>query len=177
MKKKVGLKDLKNYIRDIPDFPKQGIMFKDITPLLKNPQAFKTAIDDLAKKYKSTKIDKIVAVESRGFIFATVLAYKLGVGFIPVRKRGKLPYKTRNVTYALEYGNDTLEMHEDALTKGEKVLIVDDLLATGGTVEAVTQLVKGYGAKVVGIALVVELQFLHGRDRLKNFPVHTIIQF
>ena len=141
MKKAANIKDLKSYIRDIPDFPKPGIIFKDITPLLKDPRAFKITIDMLVKKYKTTKIDKIVAVESRGFIFATTLAYKLGVGFVPVRKRGKLPFKTRRVTYALEYGTDTLEMHEDALVPGDKVLIIDDLLATGGTVEAVTKLI------------------------------------
>lgn len=167
---------LEKFIRDIPDFPKQGIIFKDITPLIGDPQAFKTVINLLAKKYKNKKIDKILCVESRGFIFASALGYKLGIGIVPVRKPGKLPYKTTKETYALEYGTDTLEMHVDAFKKGARVLIIDDLLATGGTVKACTNLVKKQGGKVIGIGLVIELGFLHGRDKLKGFDVFSILK-
>jgi adenine phosphoribosyltransferase len=169
--------DLKKTIRDIPDFPKKGIIFKDITTLLKKPEALKAAIDDLARKFAKEKVKYVVGIESRGFIFGTALAYKLGVGFIPVRKKGKLPAKTRAVTYDLEYGSDTLEIHEDALKKGDKILVVDDLLATGGTVSAVTKLVTGLGARVCGIGFVIELSFLNGRDKLKGFPVYSIVQY
>lgn len=166
---------LDKFIRDIPDFPKKGIIFKDITPLIGDPQAFKTVINLLAKKYRDKKIDKIVCVESRGFIFASALAYKLGIGIVPVRKPGKLPYKTTKETYALEYGTDTLEIHIDALKKSARILIIDDLLATGGTVKACTSLVKKLGGTVVGIGFVIELGFLHGRDKLKNFDIFSII--
>jgi adenine phosphoribosyltransferase len=168
---------LAKIIRDIPDFPKPGIIFKDITPLIGDPQAFKTVINLLAKKYKNIKIDKIMCVESRGFIFASALAYKLGIGIVPVRKPGKLPYKTVKETYALEYGTDTLEMHIDAFKKGARVLIIDDLLATGGTVKACTSLVKKLGGKIAGIGFAIELEFLHGRDKLKGFDVFSIIKF
>ncbi|MBI3991147.1 MAG: adenine phosphoribosyltransferase, partial [Candidatus Omnitrophica bacterium] len=135
-------KEFKEFIRSIPDFPKPGILFRDITTLLKDKHAFKDAVDALAKEYKNKKIDKVVAVEARGFIFGGGVAHRLGAGFVPVRKKGKLPWKTNSVTYELEYGTDTLEMHHDAINPGENVLIVDDLLATGGTVKAVTDLVK-----------------------------------
>jgi adenine phosphoribosyltransferase len=169
--------DLKKSIRDVPDFPKPGILFKDITPLLSDPIAFKKSINMLVKKYKKENITHVVAVESRGFIFGSPVAYKLGAGFIPVRKKGKLPYKTRNVSYQLEYGTDTLEMHEDALNAQSRVLIVDDLLATGGTVEAVAKLVKGFGAAIVGIAFVIELRFLHGNKKLAEYPLYSIIKY
>lgn len=169
--------DLKKYIRDIPDFPKKGIIFKDITTLLKDKKALSATINALAKQYAKTKVDYVVAVESRGFIFGTALACEMGVGFIPVRKKGKLPAKTRAVTYELEYGTDTLEIHEDALKKGDKVVIIDDLLATGGTVSAVAKLVDGMGAKIAGIGFVVELSFLRGRDKLQGYPVFSIIQY
>lgn len=169
--------DLKKCIRDIPDFPKPGIIFKDITTLLKDTAAFKTTIDLLTKKFKDQKITKVVAVESRGFIFGTVLAYKLGAGFVPVRKKGKLPYKTKSVSYQLEYGTDSLEIHEDALTPRDRVLIVDDLLATGGTVEAVATLVREFKAKIVGVAFLIELTFLKGKDRLKDLPYYAIIEY
>jgi adenine phosphoribosyltransferase len=169
--------DLKGYIRDIPDFPKKGIIFKDITTLLNHPLAFKTAIDLLVKRFRKDKIDYIVAVESRGFIFGSVLAYKLGAGFVPVRKKGKLPYQTRSVTYALEYGTDTLEMHEDAIRPNSRVLIVDDLLATGGTVSATVQLIENFKAKVVGVVFLVELTFLNGKEKLKNVPIYSIIKY
>jgi adenine phosphoribosyltransferase len=167
---------LEKFIRDIPDFPKKGIIFKDITPLIADPQAFKTTINLLAKKYHKQKIDKILCVESRGFIFASALAYKLGIGIVPVRKPGKLPYKTIKETYALEYGSDTLEMHIDAFKKGARVLIIDDLLATGGTVQACTRLVKKLGGRIAGIGFVIELGFLHGRDKLKDFDIYSILK-
>lgn len=169
--------NLKDCIRDIPDFPKQGILFRDITTLLKDKKAFKTAVDQMAKKYKNKKIDAVVAVEARGFIFGSILAYKLGAGFVPVRKKGKLPWKTNSVTYELEYGTDTLEMHHDAIEPGGRVLIVDDLLATGGTIKAVTELVKQLNAKIVGIAFLIELTFLKGRQRLKDFPLYSLVKY
>ncbi|MEI6437566.1 MAG: adenine phosphoribosyltransferase [Candidatus Omnitrophota bacterium] len=169
--------DLKKTIRDIPDFPKKGIIFKDITTLLKDPKALKTSIDRLAKAVAKTKPKYIVGIESRGFIFGTAVAYKLGLGFIPVRKKGKLPYKTASVSYDLEYGTDTLEIHADALKKGDKVVIIDDLLATGGTVGAVAKLVGGAGAKITAVAFVIELSFLNGREKLKGFPVISLVQY
>jgi len=177
MKKTVRKEELKNCIRDIPDFPKKGIIFKDITTLLNNAAAFKTAIDSLAKLYVGKKIDYLVAVESRGFIFGSVLAYKLGAGFVPVRKKGKLPYKTKSVSYDLEYGTDTLEIHQDAVPAGSRVLIVDDLLATGGTIKAVAKLVKGLKVEIVGLAFLIELSFLKGRAKLKDLPVHAVITY
>ncbi len=164
-------------IRDIPDFPKKGILFKDITTLLNSQEAFKASIDLLAEKVKGQNIDYVISVESRGFIFGAALAYKLGAGFVPVRKKGKLPSQTKSVTYALEYGTDTLEMHEDAIRQKAKVLVVDDLLATGGTVEAVMKLLETFQASIVGIVFLIELTFLHGRDKLKKYPVHSIIQY
>lgn len=169
--------DLKTIIRDVPDFPVKGIIFKDITTVLKEPQAFQKAVDAMIKRYKEKRIDAIVAVESRGFIFGAVMAYKLKTAFVPVRKKGKLPYKTKSVTYQLEYGTDTLEIHEDALKKGDRVLIVDDLLATGGTVQGVAQLVKGFEAKIVGVAFLVELGFLKGREKLSGLPVTAEVKF
>lgn len=169
--------DLKQFIRDIPDFPKQGIIFKDITTLLKNKKVFKLAINKLADKYKGKKIDAVVAAEARGFIFGSALAYKLGAGFIPVRKKGKLPAKTNSVTYALEYGTDTLEIHCDAINSGDKVLIVDDLLATGGTIKAVAELTEQSKGKIAGIAFLIELAFLKGREKLERYPVFSLIKY
>jgi len=169
--------DLKKYIRDIPDFPKEGIIFKDISTLLKNPQAFGKSIDILAATFKKLRIKYVVGVEARGFIFGAALAYKLGAGFIPVRKKGKLPYKTKSVTYQLEYGMDTLEIHEDAIPSGARVLVVDDLLATGGTIRAVVDLLKTQKVKIVGVAFLVELQFLKGKEKLKDLPVYSVIQY
>lgn len=177
MVKRISNADLKKYIRDIPDFPKKGIIFKDITTLLGNAAALKAAVNSLARLYAKEKIDLVVAVESRGFIFGSVLAYKLGAGFVPVRKKGKLPYKTRSVTYDLEYGTDTLEIHEDAIRKGSRVLIVDDLLATGGTVKGVAQLVNGFNAKIIGVAFLIELTFLNGREKLQGLPVRSVMAF
>lgn len=169
--------ELKKYIRDIPDFPKKGIIFKDITTLLKDKKAFKQSVDALTKKFAKEKIDYIVAVESRGFIFGGALAYELGAGFVPVRKKGKLPYRTNSVTYDLEYGTDTLEIHEDAVEPGSRILIVDDLLATGGTVRAVCDLLARKGAEIVGVAFLIELGFLNGKDKLKDVPIHALIHF
>lgn len=168
---------LKNAIRNIPDFPKPGIMFKDITPLLQNGPLFRQAIDAIATQVQGQPIDVVVGVESRGFIFASALAYKLGAGLVIVRKPGKLPYKTYQATYELEYGTDTLEIHQDAIQPGQKVLIVDDLLATGGTMKATAELVKTFNATVVGIAFLIELTFLNGREKLKDYPVNVLIAF
>lgn len=169
--------NLKDCIRNIPDFPKKGILFRDITTLLKDKNAFKLALDSLVEKYKGKKIDAVVAVEARGFILGGAIAHCLGAGFVPVRKKGKLPYKTNSVTYELEYGTDTLEMHHDALGRGKKVLIVDDLLATGGTVRAVTDLIKQLEAEIVGIAFLIELTDLKGIDKLKGYPVFSLIKY
>lgn len=177
MKKTLQKNDLKRHIRDIPDFPKEGILFKDITTLLKDKDAFKKSIDLLARKFKGQKIAQVVGVEARGFIFGAALAYKLGVGFVPVRKKGKLPGKTKSVTYQLEYGTDSLEIHADAIKPKSRVLIVDDLLATGGTIEAVSRLIREQRAVVAGIAFLIELQFLNGKDRLKDFDVYSVLKY
>jgi adenine phosphoribosyltransferase len=171
------ISELKKHIRDIPNFPQEGIIFKDISTLIQNKDAFKKSIDILARKFSKEKVEYVVGVEARGFIFGAALAYKLGAGFVPIRKKGKLPYKTKSVTYQLEYGTDTLEIHEDALKAKSRVLIVDDLLATGGTVKAVTDLILAQKVKIVGIAFLVELKFLNGKDRLKNLPIYSIIQY
>lgn len=169
--------DLKGRIRDIPDFPKEGIIFKDITTLLKDGDAFKKSVNLLANKFKRERIDYVVGVEARGFIFGAALAYKLGAGFVPVRKKGKLPAKTKSITYELEYGNDVLEIHEDALGPDTRVLIVDDLLATGGTIQAVCELVKSQKATIAGVAFLVELKFLRGIEKLKDLPVYSVIKY
>jgi len=168
---------LEKAIRNIPDFPKPGILFRDVTTLIQNKKTFKKAVDELTKKYKSKGIAKVVGVEARGFIFGAAVAYKLGAGLVPVRKKGKLPYKTISVTYQLEYGTDTLEIHEDAIKPGEKILIIDDLLATGGTVKAVIELVEGLKGKIVGIGFVIELFDLNGRSKLSNYPVYSLVKF
>ena len=169
--------DLRDFIRNVPDFPKKGIVFRDITTLLKDKSAFKKTIDIMYDKYKTTHIDKMVSVESRGFIFGSVLAYKLGAGFIPVRKPKKLPAQTIREEYKLEYGIDALEIHLDAIQKGERVLIVDDLLATGGTVQATCKLVEKLGGEIIGITFLIELSFLNGREKLKNYDVFSIISY
>lgn len=167
---------LQKFIRDVKDFPKKGIIFKDITTLLRDGEEFRLAIDKIANKYKSKDIDVVVSVEARGFILGAAVAYRLGAGIVPVRKKGKLPYLTHSVSYDLEYGKDTLEIHRDAFKKGARVLIVDDLLATGGTVAAVTDLVEKMGGKVVGIAFLIELLALKGRNKLKGYPVCSLIK-
>ncbi len=169
--------DLRQFIRDIPDFPKKGIIFKDITPLLKDSKAFQTSITELAAIYQNKKIDVIIAMESRGFIFGGALACELGCGFVPVRKKGKLPYKTASVTYDLEYGTDVLEIHEDAIAENANVLIIDDVLATGGTAQGVVKLVQMQNANIIGLAFVIELAFLKGRDRLNGFEVKSLITY
>ena len=168
---------LEKTIRAIPDFPKKGILFRDITTLLNNPRAFETSIEELAKAIKGKKVDVIVAAESRGFIFGGALAYKLGCAFVPVRKPGKLPYKTHKATYSLEYGTDSLEIHRDAFKKGAHVLVLDDLLATGGTAKAITDLVKKMGAKITAVLFLIELTALKGRKKLKNLPVRSLIKY
>ena len=174
---KIKKSELRKHIRDVPDFPKQGIIFKDITTLLKQKDAFKKSVDLLAKKFKKENIEYVVGVEARGFIFGSAIAYKLGAGFIPVRKKGKLPHKTKRISYELEYGSDELEIHEDAIVKGSKVLIVDDLLATGGTIRAVCDLVKNQGAQIAGVAFLVELGFLKGKNKLKDLPIYSVIKY
>lgn len=168
--------DLKSHVRDIPDFPKKGIIFKDITTLIKDRHAFREVVDRIADKFKSRSVDFVLSVEARGFLFGAAVAYKLGAGIVPVRKKGKLPYKTHSVTYDLEYGKDTLEIHQDAFRKGTRILIVDDLLATGGTTRAVCNLVERMGGKIIGIAFVIELLPLKGRDKLKGYNVLSLIK-
>jgi adenine phosphoribosyltransferase len=167
----VNTKLITDCIRDIPDFPKPGIVFKDITPVLQNPEAYRAFIDLLIAEYRDKNLDAVVAVDARGFLFGGALAYELGIGLVPVRKKGKLPSLTHEVSYDLEYGSATLEIHEDALKPGARVVILDDLLATGGTVAATLQLCEALGAEVVGCAFMVELSFLGGRERLGDVPV------
>ena len=169
--------DLKEHIRDIPDFPKPGIIFKDITPLLAHPAAFRESINQIAARYADKKIDAIVAVESRGFIFGAPLADKLDASFIPVRKPGKLPYDTISYSYELEYGTDTLEIHKDALKAGDRVLIVDDLLATGGTIEATLKLISGFDVEVVECAFCINLSFLGGAEKLQPHSVFSLLEY
>jgi adenine phosphoribosyltransferase len=169
--------DLRQYIRDINDFPKKGIVFKDITTLLSDSEAFRKVIDVFVKRYNNKKIDKVLAADARGFIFGGAIAYKLDAGFVPVRKKGKLPYNTISADYELEYGSDTLYVHEDSIAKGEKVLIVDDLLATGGTAKAMCELVKRLSGDIVELAFMIELSFLNGRDKLKAYPVYSQIVY
>jgi adenine phosphoribosyltransferase len=169
--------ELKKLIREVPDFPKPGINFYDITTLLKDRAALKGVVDLLAEHYKSAHVDLVLGIEARGFIFAPMLAYALNTGFIPVRKPKKLPAPCERVEYALEYGSDILELHKDAIEPGQKVLIVDDVLATGGTAEAVTRLVEMLQGKVAGLTFVIELDFLKGRDRLKGYDVYSLIQY
>ena len=168
---------LEKYIRDIPDFPKKGIIFKDITTLLNDKKAFKKVINDMVKALKGKKIDYIVAAESRGFIFGSALAYCLNCGFVPVRKPGKLPAKTYCYTYSLEYGKDSLEIHRDAFPPNSKILVLDDLLATGGTALASAKLVEKLKGKIVAIMFLIELTFLKGRNKLKKYPVLSLIKY
>jgi len=168
---------LRPCIRSIPDFPKPGIMFRDITPLLRDATAFKEAIRRMAEPYRKGGVDVVVGAESRGFIFGAAVALALDTGFVPVRKKGKLPYKTTRVTYDLEYGTDTLEMHVDAVAVGTRVLMVDDLLATGGTMAASCEMVERAGGRIVGVEFLIELSFLKGREKLKAYPVRSEIVF
>ena len=169
--------NLKQLIREVPGFPKPGILFYDITTLLKNPAGFRGIIDGLKDHYSGAKVDVVIGIEARGFIFAPALAYALASGFVPVRKPKKLPSESVSVTYDLEYGTDTLEMHKDALDEGKRVLIVDDLLATGGTAAAAARMVTGLGGEVAGMGFVVELTFLHGRQKLAGYDVFSLLQY
>jgi adenine phosphoribosyltransferase len=169
--------DLLQKIRTVPDFPKKGIMFRDITTLIRDNAAFRQTIDLLAERYRKAGIDKVVSIESRGFIFGAPLAYVLNAGFVPVRKPGKLPAAVTRQEYSLEYGTDAIEMHTDAIAPGEKVLLLDDLLATGGTIRAACDLVQRTGGHIVGLAFLIELSFLHGRDRLKEYDVYSVLRY
>ena len=172
-----SLEELRAAVRSIPDFPKKGIIFRDITTLLKDPRHLRSAVDLLTDPYRSKRIDKVVCIEARGFILGSAMATELGAGFVPVRKAGKLPAETIREQYALEYGNDIVEMHCDAIAPGEHVLIHDDLLATGGTARAACRLVESLGGSVVGVCFLLELSFLKGRDRLKGYDVFSLIDY
>lgn len=169
--------ELRQHIRDIPDFPKAGILFRDITPLLADGRAFRHAIDSIGARYVDRKVDIVVGVEARGFIMGSALAYMLGAGNALVRKKGKLPFKTNRTTYALEYGTDTLEIHQDAIKPGQRVVLADDLLATGGTISAAAELVRQLGGEIIELAFLIELTPLKGRERLKDLPVFSLIQY
>jgi len=169
--------ELSGYIRSIPDWPKKGILFRDITPLLADPSAFAAAIDALCADFTEAGIEYVAAVEARGFIFGAAVARRLGAGFIPIRKKGKLPFKTESVSYDLEYGTDTLEVHSDAIHKGAKVLMVDDLLATGGTMAAACKLIEKIGGQIVGITFLIELSDLAGRSKLGGYKINTCLSY
>ncbi len=171
------MNNLKTLIRDIPDFPKKGVIFKDITTLLKEGERFKEAIDEISNRYLGKKIDVVVSIESRGFIIGSAIAYRLQAGIVLIRKEGKLPWRTHQATYELEYGTDTLEIHQDAIKPGEKVLIVDDLLATGGTAGAAINLVERLKGQIIEIAFLIELTFLKGREQIKDYPVFSLIKY
>jgi adenine phosphoribosyltransferase len=172
-----GTEDLKKLIHDVPDFPKQGIVFKDITPLLADPAGLSMAVEFLTQPYRGMKIDQVVGAESRGFIFGTAVARNLSAGFVPIRKPGKLPRKTRKASYELEYGFDAMEIHEDAVRPGDRVLMIDDLLATGGTMAACCELIERLNGQIAGVAVLIELAFLKGRKKLAKYPVHSIIRY
>lgn len=169
--------DIKDKIRNVPDFPKKGIVFRDITTLLKDKEALRYVIKKLANKYLDKKIDLVVGTESRGFIFGSLLAYELGVGFIPVRKKGKLPAEVVSEEYDLEYGKDCIEMHKDAIKPGQKILLVDDLVATGGTIKATAELVKQLGGDIIGMAFLIELSFLNPRKKLEGYDIFSLIKY
>lgn len=169
--------DLRKLIRDVPDFPKVGIVFKDITTLTRHPEGFRQAVDELAGRYRDADIDAVVGIESRGFIFGGAVAYRLNAGFVPARKPGKLPAETVRAEYELEYGTDAIEMHRDGIEPGQRVLIVDDLLATGGTAAAAAKLVEELGGEIVGIAFLIDLTFLKGRDKLRGHDVFCLLEY
>ena len=169
---------LKSVIRDIPDFPKEGIIFKDITPLLSNPSSFQKAIDILKDRYKNKRIDRVVGIEARGFIFASALAYALGCGMVMVRKPGKLPYKTFQKTYSLEYGEDSIEIHQDAFEKGQRIVVIDDVLATGGTLAACVELIrKNFEIDLIEVGFLIELDFLNGGEKIRDIPIYSVMHF
>ena len=169
--------ELRKCIAEIPDFPKKGVLFRDVTTLLQDPKAFKLAIEELKKKCLEKHVNVIVGIESRGFIFGSIIAHELGVGFVPIRKKGKLPRDVVSAEYGLEYGKDCIEMHKDAIVKGQNVMIIDDLLATGGTSEAAVKLIESVGGKVVGLGFLIELRSLKGRDKLKGYNVFSLVQY
>lgn len=171
------MKELRDLIRDVPDFPEPGIIFKDITPLLESPKGLALAVDTIASQYAERSVEVVAGVESRGFIFGAAIACRMGVGFIPIRKPKKLPRETVSATYELEYGTDTVEMHRDAVESGTRVLLVDDLLATGGTIEACCRLVEEVGGEIVACAFVIELDFLKGRDRLGSREIFSLVHY
>jgi len=171
------VEELKRLIREVPDFPKPGILFYDITTLLKDPVGLRRAVDALADHYVGRKIDRVVGIEARGFIFAPMVAYRLNTGFVPVRKPNRLPAETARATYSLEYGKDALEIHRDAISPGQEVLIIDDLLATGGTAAAVAKLVESLGGHVAGIGFLIELEFLKGREKLREYEILSILKY
>lgn len=171
------MEDLKKYIRDVNDFPKEGIIFKDITTLLSDSRALKITLEKLFKSVSVKRIDKVVGIESRGFIFGAMLAEKLNAGFVPIRKPGKLPAETVKEIYELEYGSDSIEIHKDAIKPGEKILIHDDLLATGGTAKAAADLIEKLGGEIVQLSFIIELSFLNGREKLKNYEVNSLIVY
>ncbi len=169
--------NLKDLIRDVPDFPKKGIIFKDITTLTKDPAGFREAVDQIVKQYENAEIDVVVGIEARGFIFGGAIAYLLNAGFVPARKQGKLPAETVRAEYELEYGTDAIEMHRDAISKGQRVLIVDDLLATGGTAAAAVKLVEELGGELVGVAFLIDLTFLNGREKLQGQAITSLVDY
>ncbi len=169
--------ELRRFIRDIPDFPKPGILFRDITPLLASSGAFRSAVHQMAANFRGQHIDAVAAAEARGFIFAAPLAVELDIGFVPIRKRGKLPFKVHSFSYELEYGKDTVEMHQDAMSPGHRILLVDDLLATGGTMKACCELVEQTGATIAGCCFLVELSFLNGREKLEPYESFSLISY
>ena len=177
MSSKKNIKAIAKRIRDIPDFPKEGIIFKDITPILSDIEAFRIAIKEMATPFIGQKIDVVVGIESRGFIFGAPIADILNCSFVPVRKPGKLPSKTKSISYELEYGSDSLEIHEDAIDSGQNILIVDDLLATGGTAEATCRLISKLEGNIVGFTVLIELEFLEGRNKLKQYNVHSLVKY
>ena len=171
------MEDLKKLVREIPDYPKPGILFYDITTLLKDPIGLHRAVDSLANHYVGRKIDRVIGIEARGFIFAPMVAYRLNAGFVPVRKPKKLPAETARATYKLEYGEDSLEIHRDSISKDNAVLIIDDLLATGGTAAAVAGLVESLGGRVAGLGFLIELEFLKGREKISRYEVHSVLKY
>ena len=177
MASKNSVESIADRIRDVPDFPKKGIVFKDITPVLSDINTLRASVKEMAAPFMDLEIDVVVGIESRGFIFGAPIADILNCSFVPVRKSGKLPWKTKSVSYELEYGTDTLEIHEDAINVGQNVLIVDDLLATGGTAEATCKLVKETGGKIIGLTVLIELKFLKAREKLNQYNVHSLVQY
>ena len=171
------IEKLRAGVRDVPDFPKKGIVFKDITPILKDPALFRGSIDAFLEQCRTKKIDKIVGIDARGFLFGSAVAYELGVGFVPLRKKGRLPYKTESAKYSLEYGEAEMELHIDAITGGEQIVLIDDLLATGGTSASAATLIKKVGGTLVEAIFLIELEFLHGREKLAPVPVMSFLKY